>query len=192
MSSNLQTLGAALVLCLLGALPARAANNFDLDPERIGASHAVEGPQWREGGLKLPVWPRDADLVEWRPEGAQEGLRYFIDTASLQIDDTGEVVRYTLVIQPEHGTRNVSFEGIHCSLRSSYKVYAYGIDGRFDRAPPGDWLPISELGHEAFRDDLRRHRFCVPRESATRPVKDMIRALRGRVSASESTGFQAD
>jgi hypothetical protein len=176
----------------LSCLPAHGENNFELDPERVGAKHIVQGEAWKEGALTLPAWPRDSDLVEWVPDGPGTGLRYFIDTANLRLDPSGDVVRYTLAVEAPSGTRNVSYEGIHCSLRGAYKVYAYGIDGRFDRASPADWAPIAETGNESFRYDLHRHRFCVPRETQARPVKDMIRALRGRVSATESTGFQAD
>lgn len=184
-------LALAALLSLSGA-PLRGESNFELDPDRVGTRGVVEGEAWKEGALTLPAWPRDPDLVEWVPEGPDTGLRYFIDSASLRLDPSAEVVRYTLIVEAPSGTRNVSYEGIHCTLRGAYKVYAYGIDGRFDRAPPADWAQIPEVGSESFRDDLHRHRFCVPRETQARPVKDMIRALRGRVSATESTGFQAD
>lgn len=183
---------ALVALLALSGQSALGENSFELDPERVGTKNIVGGEAWKEGALTLPAWPRDADLVEWVPEGTGTGLRYFIDGANLRLDPSGEVVRYTLVVQGNSGIRNVSYEGIHCTLRGEYKVYAYGIEGRFDRAPPSDWARIVEIGSEAFRDDLHRHRFCVPRETQARPVKDMIRALRGRVSATESTGFQAD
>ncbi len=176
----------------LSCRPALGANNFELDPDRVGTKDIVEGESWAEGALTLPAWPRDSDLVEWVPDGMDTELRYFIDSANLRLDPSGEVVRYTLVIEAPSGTRNVSHEGIHCTLRGAYKIYAYGIDGRFDRVPPADWARIAETGSESYRNDLHRHRFCVPRETQARPVKDMIRALRGRVSATESTGFQAD
>lgn len=180
------------LLSLPLAAPLWAQGNFELDPERIGSDRIVEGERWKEGSLSLPPWPRDADLVAWTPEGIRGDLRYFIDSANLRIDPSGQVVRYTLVVEAPSGTRNVSFEGIRCTLRGQYRVYAYGIDRRFERTPPGDWLPLPQDGSEAFRDDLFRHRFCVPRETHPRPVKDMLRALKGRVSANESTGFQAD
>lgn len=168
------------------------AGNFELDPDRVGTKDIVEGKPWTEGALAIPAWPRDTDLVEWVPEEMDTDLRYFVDSANLRLDPSGEVVRYTLVIEAPSGTRNVSHEGIHCTLRGAYKIYAYGIDGRFDRAPSADWSPIAETGSESYRSDMHRHRFCVPRETRARPIKDMIRALRGRVSATESTGFQAD
>jgi hypothetical protein len=183
---------ALAVLLPLSCQPALGGNNFELDPDRVGTKGVVEGEAWKEGALSLPAWPRDSDLVEWVPEGTAADLRYFVDVANLRLDPSGEVVRYTLVVQSPTGTRNVSYEGIHCTLRGAYKVYAYGIDGHFERVPPADWAKIEEIGQESFRDDLHRHRFCVPRETQARPVKDMIRALRGRVSATESTGFQAD
>ncbi len=192
MTSKPHCAGLALALSVLWGLPALAENNFELDPARVGSDRIVDGEAWAEGAVTLPAWPRDADLVELIPDGSPTGLRYFIDTASLRIDDTGEVVRYTVIVEAPSGTRNVSYEGIHCSLRGAYKIYAYGLDGHFDRAPPTQWQPIPAIGNEIFREDLRRHRFCVPRETLTRPVKDMVRALRGRVSAKESTGFQAD
>lgn len=187
-----QTAPAALALLLLWNIPAHGQGNFELDPQRVGQDRAVDGEAWEEGRVSLPPWPRDGDLTQWMPEGPPTGLRYYIDTANLRIDDSGAVVRYTLAVEAPSGNRNISYEGIHCTLRGAYKVYAYGIGGRFEPAPPADWQRIPDQGSESFRDDLRRHRFCVPRETRPRPVKDMIRALRGRVSATESTGFQAD
>lgn len=191
MSRFIRAFGTALVLHSPLLLAAGPTGNFELDPERVGTAHVTEGKRWQEGSVALAAWPKDMDLVEWKPEGANPQMRYFVDKTSLKIDREGDVVRYVLVIQPPSGTRNVSFEGIHCTLRGDYKVYAYGVEGRFERAPPADWEPITESG-AAYRFDLFRHRFCVPRETEARPIKDMIRALRGRVSANESTGFQAD
>jgi hypothetical protein len=184
-----------LPLCLpllLAGSAAHATGNFELDPEPMRPQGIRETPEWKEGALTLPPWPQDADLVAFVPEGTESPFRFFIDGRSLKVDASGSVVRYTLVVASGSGVRNVSYEGIRCTLKGAYRLYAYGSNGRFIATPGSDWLPIPETGTESYRDDLHRHRFCIPRETRPRPVKGILRALRNRGGARESTGFQAD
>jgi hypothetical protein len=90
------------------------------------------------------------------------------------------------------GARNLSFEGIRCTLKGAYKVFAYGAAGRFTPVDGADWQPIPVLGEDRYRQDLWRYHFCVPRGFQPRPRKDMLRSLRGRVAPNQPTGFQAD
>lgn len=192
MTPRTKTLLALLLPLSLAGPPSLADNSFALDPEPVRPRDIIVAPERPEGALTLPPWPRDADLIAFDPDGPQQPFKFFIDGKSLSIDSSRTVVRYTLVIESPNGTRNVSHEGIHCTLKGAYKVYAYGSDGRFNKAPETDWQPIDTVGNESYREDLRRNRFCVPRETRPRPIKDMQRALRGNVSPTESTGFQAD
>ncbi|HYN79546.1 MAG TPA: CNP1-like family protein [Lamprocystis sp. (in: g-proteobacteria)] len=187
---------AALMLApiMLWGAPAPAADNFVLDPEPVRPRHINEQEEVKplDPAVTMPPWPRDADLIAVVPDGPSTPFKYFIDAKNLRIDQAADTVRYTLVIESANGTRNVSYEGIRCTLKGAYKTYAYGSEGRFSPMPGADWQPITKDGADALREDLFRHRVCVPRETRPRDLKDMLRALRGRVSGKDSVGFQAD
>ncbi|WP_245232425.1 CNP1-like family protein [Thiorhodococcus minor] len=164
---------------------------FVPDPTPPGPSDIRPGTPWQEAAVRLPPWPDDADLVEFELDGSADPFRYFIDAKHLSVGPD-RVVRYTLVAQGRNGTRNLSFEGIRCSPKGSYKVFAYGTGGRFSALEGGDWQQISNLDGERYRKDLWRFHFCVPREFKPRPKQDMIRSLQGRIAPRQNTGFQAD
>jgi len=183
---------ASLLALLLWGQPAPAENSFQLDQEHVRPhggmlDEPVERP---DAAAPLPPWPRDADLIAFVPDGPTRPLKFYINGRSLSLHDRDSEVHYTLVIESQSGLRNVSFEGIRCTLHGAYKVFAYGTDGHFVKVPGGEWLEIPEAGNESYREDLRQ-RFCIPREFHARPVKDLQRALRGRISRTDGTGFQA-
>ena len=193
---RLSRLLSGLLCPLLAGLlsgPAAAANDgFKLDQEhprpRGGLTdEPIDRPQV---AAPVPPWPRDGDLIAFVPDGPERPFKFFIDGRSLSLSDRDSEVHFTLVIESRTGTRNVSFEGLRCTLHGAWKTFAYGADGRFVKAEGTDWESIPETGNDAYREDLRL-RFCVPREFRARPIKDLQRALRGRVSRSDNTGFQA-
>ena len=165
---------------------------FVPDPEPGGKRNFEEPREWTEGRVDLPPWPKDADLVEFRPDLPGTPFRFYIDGRNLSRDDKDAVVRYTLVAEGASGARNVSFEGIRCTLSGAYRIYAYGTGGRFSPIGPSDWLPLAAAGTEAFRRDLWANRFCVPRETRARSLKEILRALRDQGTSQQTTGFQAD
>jgi hypothetical protein len=167
-------------------------DSFVPDPEPVRPRDIQEAEEWKEGRVDLPPWPKEEDLVEFRPDLPEGLFRFYLDGRNLSRDAKDRVVRYTLVAQSASGARNVSFEGIRCTLRGAYRVYAYGTGSRFSPIGPSDWLPIPETGSEAFRHDLWRNRFCVPRETRPRTLKEIQDALRNRGTSQQTTGFQAD
>jgi hypothetical protein len=181
-----------LLTLFLGCPTLAGNNNFTLDPEG-SRTHEIPEPATVQAPspIPLPPWPRDADLITFTPDGPPTPFRFSIDGKNLSTDARREEVYYTLILESKTGARNVSFEGIRCSLRGAYKVFAYGTDGHFARASGEDWQPITAIGNEAYRADLWRNRFCVARETRGRPIPDIRRALKGRVSATDGTGFQA-
>lgn len=184
----------ALFVCLIvSSLSCAAARNdaFVPDPMPPGPSDIRPGTPWQEATVRLPPWPNDRDLVEFQLDGPPDAFRYFIDTKHLSIGPD-KVVRYTLVAEGRNGTRNLSFEGIRCTPKGLYKVFAYGAGGRFSPLEGGDWQQMSDLSGERYRQDLWRFHFCVPREFKPRPKQDMIRSLQGRLAPRQNTGFQAD
>jgi hypothetical protein len=189
------TVTASLILLplLLRAAPAPAADsNFVMDPEPVRPRDIKEGVARQEATAGLPPWPHDADLIAFVPDGPPTPFKYFIDGKNLRIDQPAAVVRYTLVTEATSGTRNVSYEGLHCTLKGAYKVYAYGNDGRFTPAPAPDWLPLPKDGLDPAREDLFHNRFCIPLETHPRSLKEILRALRGRGAANDAAGFHMD
>lgn len=181
-----------LCLLLLWTAFAQAANDIFIPDAEAPVPSSVRDPEaWREGPAALPPWPKDVDLIEYAPDGPATAFRYFIDGRNLNVSTDG-VVRYTLVVENRGGTRNVSFEGIRCTLRGQYKVFAYGVSGQFSLADGADWQPVSERDTERYRGDLWRFHFCIPREAKPRPRPDMIRSLRGQIAPRQNVEFQAD
>ncbi len=184
--------GLGLVLGL--ALPTTSADSaFVPDAEPPSPSSITPGKAWQEADTALPPWPKDADLVEFVPDGPDSALRYYIDTRNLQVGADG-AVRFTLVAEGQSGARNLSVEGIRCTPKGAYKTYAYGSSssGRFDPIPGTDWRTIGDNGTERWRFDLWRFHFCIPQGFKPRPKTDMIRSLKGPISPRQNMGFQSD
>jgi hypothetical protein len=180
----------AAALPLMPALGTAADRPFIDEPDHFSSSRVQEGQPWKEGSVSLPPWPADKDLVELKPDGDTSPFRYFIDGEHLSVGRDG-VVRYTLVVEAPSGTRNVSFEGMHCTARGEYKVYAYGAGGSFKRVQQG-WQPIHERGYDRYHDELYRVVLCVPLKFEPRPKKDMIRAMEGHLPRRTNAGFLPD
>ncbi len=188
------TPSASRLLCALllaAATEAPADNLFVNPPEPVGPSNITEAEPWQEGAVRVPPPPQDANLVEFEIDGPASPFRYYIDTQSLAAGADG-VVRYTVVVQGRGSARNIAYEGIRCTPKGEYRVYAYGAENRFTPSGETDWLPITSLAHELYRKNLWQHHLCIPREFKPRPRRDMIRSLRGAIAPRENRGFQAD
>jgi hypothetical protein len=180
---------AAAALALLAAA-ANAETPFVNDPEIGPPSSVRDGRKWEEEQVRLPAWPRDRDLVEVKLDGPDQRLRHYIDSRSLS---TGrdQVVRYTLITESGSGARNVSFEGLRCTPRGRYKVYAYGSGSRFSPTSINEeWRSIDERSGDRLHTELWRHYLCVPRLFKPRAHKDQVRMLKsGRVPQIDNAGF---
>ena len=147
---------------------------------------------WREAELRLPGWPRDADLIPLRLDAPQARFRYFVDARSLVTAADGSV-RYTLVAIAPNGTRNVAYEGLLCTPRGEYKIFAYGLEGRFEPLVESDWRPLERAEVDPQRYKLWRYYLCVPRRFAPRSPAEQLRLLRnGRVPEAGSDGLLRD
>jgi hypothetical protein len=187
---------AALSVAVSIHVPAPAVADDDspfiFEQEPLTSSRVQEGKPWKEESVNLPPWPADSDLIEFKLDGEPSPFRYFIDSKHLAIGSDG-VVRYTLVVESSSGARNLSFEGVRCTARGEYKIYAYGAAGKFTRVHES-WKPVSDYGDDYDRchRDLSRFLFCVPRKFAPRPKKDMIRALEGHVGPYTNAELMSD
>jgi hypothetical protein len=170
--------------------PAHADSPFVFGPNEVAPKSIKPGAKWKEGNVRLPAWPKDKDLIEVRLDIPDSRFNYYIDRNSLSTGDDG-VVRYTLIAESSGGARNLSYEGIRCTPRGAYRIYAYGEDRKFRPASGGDdWRVINLSGGDPLHHELWRHYLCVPRLFAPRAKRDQVRMLRsGRVPAIENDGF---
>jgi hypothetical protein len=178
---------------LLAAVAVQAQSPFVFGPEEVTPKSVKPGAKWSEGDVALPAWPEYRDLIPIAlDQPGSSGFSYFIDQASL---DTGEdgVVRYTLVAESRSGHRNISFEGIRCTPRGDFRLYAYGQNNDFEPIVDSQWQRIDQGGSHPVRHELWRHYLCVPRLFAPRPTRDQLRMLQsGRVPEIENSGFLAN
>jgi hypothetical protein len=181
-----------LVLLLFGSYSAFAAKErtFIDEAEPTVPSSIKDAEPWKEIRAPLPPWPKDSDLIEFQLDSPSP-FRYYIDGQNLTIG-ADEVVRYTLVAESSSGSRNLSVEGLRCTPKGVFQVYAYGSRGSFQPLQETDWLRIQDQPGDELHRELHRHFLCGPLTFQPRPKKDMIRALRGRVSERENSGFLPD
>jgi len=189
---KLKSLLALLVLLASAQTHAEKHRQFIDEAEPQVPSSVQEREKWKEqDSVGLPPWPKDGDLVEFQLDNDSRPWRYFIDGRNLKVGSDG-VVRYTLVVEPSSGARNVSFEGIRCSPKGDFKIYAYGMDGSFQAVPGDEWQGISGVGGDQIHRELYRHFLCVPLKFQARPKKDMLRALSGPINPRQNSGFLPD
>ena len=187
---RIQAAATFLLLFCLSPVPAAAERTFIDEPEPITPSSVREREPWKEQAVDLPPWPRDQDLVEFELD-TRTPFRYFIDAKNLRTGADG-VVRYTLVAESRSGTRNVSFEGLRCTPKGTYRVYAYGANGRFEAVTGENWQSATTGAGDQLHRELHGHFLCGPMTFEPRPKKDMVRALRGNIRSRENTGFLPD
>lgn len=132
-------------------------------------------PGWSEELTRLPPLPQAEDLIELRLDGGPGPFRYFIDGRHLAVGEDG-VVRYTVVIRSRSGASNLSLEGIRCTARGRFKVFAYGTEQGFIPTDQ-DWQPIGP-NTEPYRIQLWRHHFCLPGLYQPRSVAEIRRSLK--------------
>jgi len=133
-----------------------------------------EERSWREGAPRMPAYPKDADLIEFRVSAGSD-FRFFVDASSLAVGADG-VVRYTLVARSPSGANNVSYEGIRCKT-GEYRVYARGHPDGTWAERPSEWRSIEPRTMQRWHQALRREYFC-PQNSPIADAAEGIDALR--------------
>jgi hypothetical protein len=187
---------ARIPLVVLSLAVCSAAYTADRELFTIGPkvrSPDIQEPEpWKEkANLHLPDWPKDADLVEFHTSDPSTPFRYYIDTKSLSVD-TQQVVRYTVVVKSASGGSNVSYEGIRCTPTGEYRLYAYGVGGKFEPVPDSPWRGVLDPAVPRYAADLERYLLCVPLKFEPRPVKEMPRILSGHGHPRDNSGFLTD
>lgn len=158
----------ALACLAFLAYPASAQwSGWDYDNDR-------PKEQFKELEVKLPEFPKDDDLVQFRG-GAASPHRFFIDSKSLSIGND-RVVRFTLIVKTAGGATNVLYEGIRCDERQ-LKTYASGRrDGTWMRARDPQWVRIETREVNNHHGVLYQDYFCAG-QSRNLPVASVKEAL---------------
>ena len=179
-----------LSLFYLTTASAEKERAFIDEPEPPTPRSIQEREEWKEQRAELPPWPRDADLVEFELD-APSPFRYYIDGKHLRVGGDG-VVRYTLVAEARTGTRNLSYEGLRCTPQGTYRIYAYGSNGRFQALQEENWQGVRDRPGDELHQELHGHFLCGPLTFEPRPKKDIIRALKGNIQPRDNRGFLSD
>lgn len=143
---------------------ASAADSFDYDPKFD--PNAVT--QWREGGVTLPAYPEERDLVSV-PLSPVDTFRLYLDRNSLALGGD-RVLRVTAVLESPTGARNVFYDGFRCETRE-YKTYALGSSARqWRQQAAAQWRFIVPQGHHDFRFQLYKQHLCDSTNTALAPA----------------------
>ncbi|QIK37083.1 hypothetical protein GWK36_02655 [Caldichromatium japonicum] len=174
---------------LATALNAAEQSPFIHEPEPPVPASVNTPLPWSEDPSWLPPLPQEADLLPLNVASGSGVFRYFIDGRNLVIGQDG-VVRYTILIRSPSGTPNLSFEGIRCTARGQYRVFAYGTDQGFTPVDQ-DWQPIG-LDSEPYRIQLWRHHLCLLDVYRPRSVAEIKRSLQIQGGAGGGQGLLSD
>jgi hypothetical protein len=151
-------------------------------PEDIGG--VPEEKTFKEEALKLPPYPVDTGLIEFKLRGASKN-RYFIDHNSVSLGED-RVVRYSMVIKTPGGSTNVSYEGMRCKT-SEFKVYAFGTrDGKWVEARDPKWKDVGSTSLN-FHYGLWVDYLCNSEAVNGNNAEDLIIALKGNAPYRSNT-----
>ncbi len=158
---------------------AQADNQFDPGYRPRDASPGAverERPDWKEGELKLPPYPKPGNLLEFEVR-ANRSFRFFVDAESIFPGSDG-VVRYTLVVRSGSGAQNVSFDGLRCTA-GSHRVYATGRPAEQAWSPvqDGQWKALA-LGAPGRQHLVLMRNFFCPAGLAITAPEEGVEALR--------------
>jgi hypothetical protein len=155
-----------LLLLLLAGCSTRPAEQSDWEL-------ANRKPAPAEEEVQLPNSPVASRLIEF-DRGQRSDFRFFIDPATLSVDDKG-IVRYVLVARSASGVQNVTYEGLRCDS-VEYRVYALGrSDGSWSRSRTG-WRPLDARSAQPWQLTLYSDYFC-PQKVAIRNPAEGVQAL---------------
>jgi len=143
----------------------------------FGKYDESQAEKWKESESALPPYPEDRNLIAV-PVPSGYTLKLYVDEKSVSRLPDG-VARFTLVVEPSAGARNVFFEGYNCDTRE-YKTYAIGtLDRKFEPVKTPRWERPPNYEINAFRFLLLRDYVCDPDFSASAlQPRDLVRRLK--------------
>ncbi len=137
-----------------------ADNNDDVMGDGLGQPFGhVSRRAWSEQEVQLPPAPEDDRLIALKIFEIPS-YKFYIDAGSINVAAGDNVARYTVVIEPPSGLRNVFYEGIRCDT-GEYKTYATALWGQaLNPSTSAPWYDITETGMNVYRNDLFRYFLC--------------------------------
>ena len=126
--------------------------------------------------VHLPPFPRGEELVELDSTSFEEGVRVFLDPASLS-QPAPELVRYTMLLVSAKGAGNLFFESIDCG-REEWRSLAFGTrEGTFEPIRSPRWRTLRAGANAGFRRVIAREFVCI----LNRRIPDRAEDLRRRL-----------
>ena len=157
----LRRIAGALLVFVLGAASSTVAQDEDWDHKRRDTGFFTKpGEDWSESDqIQFPEAPLDENLAPLDSDLIRGDDNYFLDRASLSVGKD-KVLRYTVVIKPPRGGRNVFYEGIRCATEE-YKTYAYGTSsGAFRPLGTVKWRKVSSTEWNDYHRVLVQRYVC--------------------------------
>ena len=139
---------------------AQAADDDDVLGDGMGQQFGrVFQRSWQEQEVQLPAAPDNSKLIPLKIYKMPH-YKYYIDSASVNVSAGDNVARYTVVIEPPSGLRNVFHEGVRCDTRE-YKIYASSLWGQaLNPLSSSQWNKIQENATGVYRYDLFSYFLC--------------------------------
>ena len=185
----------ALTALLLAAFAAALPEDVRAQPSvRPIEQREAEKPVPVEGAMphspvQLPPFPRGQDLVELDTASFEQGVRVFLDPASLS-QPAPDLVRYTMLLVSAKGTGNLFFESIDCD-REEWRTLAFGTgEGTFELIRNPRWRTLRAGANAGHRRVLAREFVCTLLRRTPDRAEDLRRRLLKR-SATASFGHSA-
>jgi hypothetical protein len=180
-------LALAFPLLSVDILAAQKPSIFD-NPNKIIRDDIEETP-WKESKKDLPPFPKEENLLEFQVDEPRSRFNYFVDTASITVNEDDSLVRYTLVIRTRNGRDNVLHEAMNCTERQ-YKTFAYGGRGKeFKMMRKPRWRALMDNRGNRYRRDLWEFYLCDfdTRRSLTR--EEILSAFQNQREDHKDKGF---
>ena len=168
---------AALLLATLaaGPVPETAAQTRPIE-RREEQKPVPSDAATLESPIYLPPFPRGEDLVELDSASFEQGVRVFLDPASLS-QPAPDLVRYTMLLVFAKGTGNLFFEGIDCN-REEWRTLAFGTgEGIFELIRNPRWRTLRAGADAGHRRVLAREFVCILQRRMPDRAEDLRRRL---------------
>jgi len=153
------------VICIVAALGGPfstaigAETEFEVAPTELNPNFVgKEKKPWEEQAVVLPPYPENESASTITLPIVGTDYIYTMDLDALSADPDG-VIRYSIAVTAPTGISNLFYEGMRC-LKAEYKTYAYGNQGKWNKAVYAAWRRVTRGAGLDFRRALYQGYFC--------------------------------